>query len=155
MQIAAIASSIGLHGPTAQTDTCDVIHPLLSQPVLEAALAIPTIDLTEGGRDRGLARNAFAARLPNEIRIRRTKGSLAQYFGEAIMQGLPELKLFLLEGHLAQRGYLDRGKLEAALTMDVLIWKAVYGDVMLLTMTEAWVRGWSQAGPTSSSLGAR
>lgn len=155
MQIAALASNIGLHGPTLQTDVCDVVHPLLSQPVLEAALAIPTIDLTEGGRDRGLARNTFADRLPDEIRLRRTKGSLAQYFGEAIMNGIPELRPFVLEGQLAQRGYIDRAKLEAALTADVLIWKAVYGDVMLLVMIEAWVRGWSQPGPVSSSLGAR
>lgn len=155
MQIAALASNIGLHGSTAQTDACDVVHPLLSQPVLEAALSIPTLDLTEGGRDRELARRAFADRLPDTIRMRRTKGSLARYFGEAILHGLPELKPFLLEGHLAQRGYIDREKLEAALTADVLIWKAVYGDVMLLTATEAWVRGWSQAAPASLCGGSR
>lgn len=143
-QIAAIASNLGLHGPSLQTDVVQVHHPLLMQPVLETVLALPTYVLTQGGRDRGLARQAFTGRIPARIQTRRTKGGLAHYFADAIVEGLDLLRPFLMDGHLAQQGLLDRDKLDRALSADALILSAVYGDIMLLTMIEAWCRRWTE-----------
>lgn len=145
IQIAAFASNLGLHGPSPQTDVVGVRHPLLMQPVLATALALPTYVLTQGGRDRGLARQAFAGRIPARIQTRRTKGGLAHYFADAIVEGLDQLRTFLLDGHLAQQGLLDRDKLDRALSADTLVWSALYGDIMLLTMIEAWCRRWAEA----------
>lgn len=142
MQIAAIASNLTMHGPSLQTDVAEVFHPMLTQPVLEQALRTPTIDLVEGGRDRGLARMAFRGRIPESIRLRRTKGGLSRYFGLAIAHELDRLRPFLLDGLLSQHGLLDRVALDAALSRDALIWKGLYGDIMLLAVTEAWARRW-------------
>lgn len=145
IQIAAIASNLGLHGPSPQTDVVEVRHPLLMQPVVETVLALPTYGLTQSGRDRGLARQAFAGRIPARIQARRIKGGLAHYFADAIVEGLDQLRPFLMDGLLAQHALLDRDRLELALSADTLIWNAVYGDIMLLTMIEAWCRRWTEA----------
>ncbi|MGH8260947.1 MAG: asparagine synthase-related protein, partial [Steroidobacteraceae bacterium] len=49
-------------------------HPLLSQPIIEQCLRIPTYRLLQGGRHRSLAREAFADFVPSEILGRESKG---------------------------------------------------------------------------------
>src|SRR3546814_15687375 len=50
------------------------ITPLLSQPIVELCLSIPTWQWVRGGRDRAVARAAVADLLPALIAQRRTKG---------------------------------------------------------------------------------
>src|SRR3546814_5721791 len=61
------------------SDVCSsdlpVIHPLLSQPVIEHCLAIPTWLQCAGGCDRSIARQAFKPDLPAKVIERRGKGS--------------------------------------------------------------------------------
>ncbi len=56
-------------------DRASVIHPLLSQPIVELCLRLPTWMWGIGGRDRALARFAFANDLPPVVASRRSKGS--------------------------------------------------------------------------------
>src|SRR3569833_951549 len=53
--------------------------PLLSQPLVELCLRVPTHVLIKGGRDRALARRAFEGHLPSEIVRRAAKGRADQH----------------------------------------------------------------------------
>lgn len=116
--------------------------PLLSQPVVETALRIPSWLWVEGGQDRAVARAAFANRLPDLIRDRRSKGALDGYALAAIEHQAEALMPFLLDGHLAHQGLLDLARVENALRE-----KARRADprahlLLPLIDTEGWLRAW-------------
>lgn len=142
MQILSVVHGVGLHGPSLQTAVVDVLHPLLSTPVVETCLALPTIQLTLGRRDRALARKAFADRLPAKILERRSKGEMTAFYGRMIEGGLDVLRPWILEGHLARRGLIDRAEAEDLLTPESLIWRGGYADLMMVAAIEGWVRAW-------------
>ncbi|WP_433948446.1 asparagine synthase-related protein [Brevundimonas diminuta] len=122
-----------------------VLHPLLTQPVMEHALAIPTDLLTRGEgevRDRALARRAFAHRLPDRIGQRRNKGDLTRYYGRINRLSLPLLRSLLLEGRLASHGVIDAAGLDAVLTPERLIWDDRHSRATLPAVVECWARCW-------------
>lgn len=143
-QIAGFAGNLSLHGLSQRTEAADLVHPLLSQPVMETCLATPTWRLTGGGHDRFLAREAFGDRLPTAIVERRSKGELAVYYGHVVAAAVDALKPHLLEGRLAAAGLIDTAQVEAALQPDHLIWQGGYGDLMMLALIESWLRSWDQ-----------
>lgn len=149
MQVMNFTSNLALHGLCKRTEAADLIHPLLSQPVLELTLALPVHVLTGGGHDRLLARQVFADRVPQMILRRRSKGELGTYYGRSIANALSDLRPHLLEGRLTASGLIDRCELEAALSVDHLIWQGGYADLMILATMESWIQAWS--GPPSSN----
>lgn len=92
-----------------------LINPLLSQPVIEMCLSIPSWQWREGGRDRAAVRTAFAGRLPHEIAERKVKGTPDGFCGEIIQRDRATLRERLLGGQLAAKGLLDRAMIEEAL----------------------------------------
>lgn len=143
-QILGLVQGIGLHGPSLQTRAVQVSHPLLSQPVVEACLALPTPQLTVGKRDRGLARQAFSDRLPPLITARRSKGEMTAFYGRMISDGLDVLRPWLLEGRLAAMGLIDHDSADALLTRESLAWRGGYVDIMVTAAIEGWVRAWER-----------
>lgn len=147
IQIAGFAHNLSLHGVSRRSEAADLVHPFLSQPVMEACLATPTYVLTLGGHDRLLARRTFADRLPDEIVLRRSKGELGTYYGRVLAGALEPLRAHLLEGRLAAAGLLDTARVEAALDLDALISTGSYGDIRFLAAVESWAKGWSANPP--------
>jgi asparagine synthase (glutamine-hydrolysing) len=143
-QILGLVQGVMLHGASLQTQAAAVIHPLLSQPVVETCLALPTPQLTLGRRDRGLARRAFADRLPASITTRRSKGEMTAFYGRMIAEGLDVLRPWLLDGRLAAMGLIDRQGAEGALTRESLAWRGGYVDIMVTAAIEGWVRAWER-----------
>ncbi|MFN3780479.1 MAG: asparagine synthase-related protein [Brevundimonas aurantiaca] len=141
LQIVGMLDGAGFSAASRQTQVADIRHPLLSQPVMEACLAIPADQLTLG-RDRGLARLAFAARLTPQIATRRSKGDLTAYYGRLIARSLDVLRPWLLDGELAARGLIDRGRADRALSAEQLIWRGGYRDIMVAAAMESWLRTW-------------
>jgi asparagine synthase (glutamine-hydrolysing) len=92
-----------------------VVNPLLSQPIMEACLAIPSWRWREGGRDRAMARAAFADRLPSVVVERRMKGTPDPFCGEIVQRKREELRARLLDGLLTHHGILDNGAIEETL----------------------------------------
>jgi len=134
-------------GTTRYGRRLEVRHPLLSQPVMEAALAIPVWRLACDGRERGLARDLFADRLPPEILARQSKGELAAYYAQTVASNLGFLRPYLLDGCLCDARVLDRVRLEAALEPDALIRD---GDPVLILSAvaiEAFARHWQVRAP--------
>lgn len=142
LQIAGLANAQIVHGACRRGQVARLRHPLLSKPVVEHCLKIPAIELTSGGRDRGLARDAFATRLPPSVSGRRTKGRMSAYYGRVLALSLSDLRPLLLEGRLAGEGVIDRDRLDDMLTIEHLIWRGGYGTLVNLTMLELWVRAW-------------
>lgn len=116
--------------------------PLLSQPVVETALRIPTWLWIENGRDRAVARSAWSGILPANVLDRRTKGGLDSYAIAMLDRNRNALRPFLLEGHIARSGLLDRPRLEAALARTARRGDAEVYLLFPLIDAEAWARAW-------------
>ncbi len=144
-QVEAIAHSQIFYGPTLRAQSTLFVHPLLSQPVVEACLSIPIPILTGGRGDRQRARAAFADRLPTSVAQRHSKGEAASHYSLAVMNAVADLRSLLLDGRLVAQGLLDRDALHAALNADTLLWKDVARPLMLYASIEAWIRYWERA----------
>lgn len=142
LQIAGVVDSVSRHGPSLLTSSVDVRHPLCAQPVIETCLALPAWLLTIGGRDRGLARRAFADRLPPEILQRRSKGDMTRLYGRMILDNLTLFRALLLDGRLAEEGLIDRQRADALLSAESLSWRGRYSAIIMAAAFEAWVRVW-------------
>ena len=119
-----------------------LIHPLLSQPVVELCLAIPTYDLAHGPIDRALAREAFDRWLPSEIASRSTKGDASAYYNRAVVENLAFLRSFLIDGLLVERRILDVQAVAALADEDRLMQSSDYGGLVVAASLEAWARAW-------------
>lgn len=143
LQIRSLAGALTVQALAASEASC-VIHPLLSQPVMEACLSIPCWLLTKGGRDRALARSAFADRVAPRVLARRSKGRLSAHYGRRLSRSRQELLALLLEGQMARHGLLRRDAVEWALQPQSLIWRGGYGSLFNLIMTELWLEAWAK-----------
>ena len=142
LQIASLVGGIAAQSATRRGEVADLRHPLLAQPLLELCLGIPVTRLVQGGRDRGLARDAFADRLPPPVLARRGKGRLSAHYGRIVARSLGELRPLLLEGRLAAAGLIDRADWESALSVESLIWQGGVGRIFGALMVELWVGAW-------------
>ena len=144
-QIERLAQAQLVTGDCRRSREADLIHPLLSQPLVEFCLGIPIDVLTGLRRDRALAREAFASRLPDALLHRRSKGDMTGHYGRWVSTSLPFLRTFLLDGRLAAQGVIDRDRLEAVLTPEQLAWGADYVSILFAAVLEAWVGHWEAA----------
>jgi len=118
------------------------VAPLLSQPVVEAALRIPTWLACQGGIDRSAARRAFESRIPTNILRRRTKGGPDAFAIQILRSNMDLVRKRLLTGRLAANGIIDISAVEAALSPERLGRDPNYVRLLLLLDTEAWIEGW-------------
>jgi asparagine synthase (glutamine-hydrolysing) len=132
----------------------DLVHPLISQPLIECSLRIPSYVLACGGTDRGLARRAFAEKVPAAITHRTTKGGVDAYWTDLVITNLKFLRPFLLDGHLEAAGLLDRQALSDLLTEQQLIrGTQPLPAVLSCLIAEGWLRTASSA-PATQPPGA-
>jgi asparagine synthase (glutamine-hydrolysing) len=118
-----------------------MVNPLMSQPVVEMALAIPTWKMVEGGRDRAVARRAYANALPLLVRERRRKGSPSGFAMEVLERNGPEIRARLLDGELVRRQLVDAAAIELALARGPAMGLSYVRILTLLDM-EAWIAAW-------------
>lgn len=130
----------------------DVVAPLLSQPVVELCLSVPNWAWMSGGRDRAIARAAFAHRLPPEIVWRRGKGRIESVLVPAYLAQRSRLADLLLGGRLAAAGLIDREAVEDYLSRDLALGDFAYYRLLEIADVERWVRSIEAApffGPNS------
>lgn len=118
-----------------------IISPLLSQPVMEACLAVPSWLWCTGGRNRAVARAAFADALPESVIARQSKGAFDGLAARLVAANRDRLRSLLIEGCLAEQGLLDLDAVAAALDRGTMDSNMI---VRLLTLAdaEAWARAW-------------
>jgi asparagine synthase (glutamine-hydrolysing) len=115
--------------------------PLLSQPLIELCLRIPTYVLIKSGRDRAMARRAFASDLPEEIIRRRAKGRIDQHVRNIVDANIGFVREFLLDGILVREGLLDRKNLELYLTRERSPADFQYNEILQEHVSiEAWLK---------------
>ncbi|MBI1198946.1 MAG: hypothetical protein GC203_13880 [Phenylobacterium sp.] len=144
LHIRSLASCLTFSGDCRRAQAAHLIHPILAQPVVEHCLALSTVVLTQGRRDRAFARRAFADRLPPEVSSRWGKGDATAFFGRALAEHRDFLRAHLLDGRLVAAGLLNRRRLEQALQEDSLIWRGGFGSIIHAVAVESWVRAWER-----------
>lgn len=119
------------------------VAPLLSQPVLEICLSIPSWQWIEGGIDRSVARCAFRDSLPDILLDRTSKGGPDGFMHAIYRAREQELKAILRGGLLMAHGVLDPAYIDQP---DDPTWqgKPRARRMMSLGIAEAWARGWSR-----------
>ena len=128
--------------PFGRCEFADVVHPFISQPIVELCLRIPTYLHLTGGVTRGLAREAFKGQMAEVVRRRMTKGSTTRHHGKLISENLELLTTSLADGELARQGLIDRDAVLNYVSSDN--YSADEGGKMLPVYyaIEAWVRSW-------------
>ncbi|MGY2736617.1 asparagine synthase-related protein [Sphingomonas sp. UYP23] len=90
------------------------LSPLVSQPLIETCLRIPSWFWFERGNNRAVARRAFAATLPPDIAWRRSKGTPDSFVVEIFEANRELIRRCLLDGVLAANGVIDNDALATA-----------------------------------------
>ena len=144
-QLQQLVYPVDYYEPLAFETAPEPVRPLLSQPLLELVLGLPTYVLTEGGHGRALARRAFAASLPPEIASRRTKGSTGQSVKDILVQNLDFARELILDGELVRLGLVDRRRANEALSTGPKSLATPFGEVNTLISVEAWLRCFSRS----------
>lgn len=140
-----VALLLGTQGLTEDSDpqaACALLYPLLSQPVVELCLRIPTWCWFDNGHNRAVARHAFAQDLPREVIWRRSKGSPDSFVVELYESNRALIREMLMEGNLMSHGLLDRTSLAHSLNDSGPPKGEDHGRLMRLVDIEAWSRCW-------------
>lgn len=116
------------------------LSPIVSQPLVETCLAIPSWLWFDRGNNRAAARRAFTPSLPAQVAWRRSKGTPDSFLVELFETNRAAIRTALLDGELAARRLLDRDALRLAI--DDIRPAADHGFARLLQLmdAEAWVR---------------
>ena len=114
--------------------------PLLSQPVVEACLRVPSWMWIEGGGNRTVARAAFKDTLPVESISRRSKGTFLNYLGVVYQGNKNQMREYLTEGELATRGFIDRESTRSFMSGNLPPRDQSFTRVLELCMIENWIR---------------
>lgn len=143
LQAAGLCMPPEFYDPLGQPDDPEPVQPLMSQPLLELCLRIPTYVLTHSGWDRAAARQAFRADVPREILRRRTKGRLEDNVLQILGRNLPTARSMLLDGEMVRAGLLDRRAVEEVLSGRPTRTPATMGEIFDHLGIEAWLRKWA------------
>jgi asparagine synthase (glutamine-hydrolysing) len=120
-----------------------VLSPLMSQPIIETCLGIPTWEWRAGGRDRAVARRAFANDLPPMILNRRVKGTPSRFAARLLDHFRAPIRERLLGGRLARHGIIDKMALERQLLGEHPVPDLERVRILELVNVEAWLDHWA------------
>jgi asparagine synthase (glutamine-hydrolysing) len=123
-----------------------VLNPLVSQPIVEACLAVPSWEWRAGGRDRSLARRAFADDLPPLIENRRVKGTPGRFAARLLDHFRGPIRERLLDGRLAEHRIIDAVAVEQALAGEGPVPDLERVRLLELVSAEAWIEHWTVRG---------
>ena len=116
--------------------------PLMSQPLLEFCLGVPTWTWVTGGQNRALARAAFADLLPRSVLNRMSKAGPDSFIRGAFDRHRAVLRDLLLDGLLAKQGVIDRAAVEQAFTLETSRRGSMVYRLLDLVEAENWSRSW-------------
>jgi asparagine synthase (glutamine-hydrolysing) len=136
---------VHFYNPLGSDTDPEPIAPLLSQPLIELVLRIPTWLLTLGGWDRALARRAFQHEVPRSIVTRRTKGGQEEHAKSILVRNLAFARDLLLQGALVREKILDRERVAEVLSGRPSKTAASNVELYGCLSVEAWLRQWLHA----------
>ncbi len=119
------------------------IAPLLSQPIVELCLAIPTWLWVAGGRDRSMARGAMEDILPRALLKRTGKGGPDGFMHLIYRTRRSEIRSFLRDGLLVANGLLDPSFLDQPFDLSAN-GRGRVRRMLAFVAAESWARAWSR-----------
>lgn len=143
--VAMLIAAQGLAEDGLVTGALPVAAPLVSQPLIETCLRIPSWEWFEQGSNRAAARRAFAHLLPSAIAWRRSKGTPDSFVLELFDANRLLLRDWLGGGWLAERGLIDVAAVTAALDDPAPVRDHGFVRLMQLMDAEAWARAQTAA----------
>lgn len=146
IQIEALVANQAVFEASRRGAAAHLVHPLLSQPLVELCLSTPAAVLAGGEQDRAFVRSAFRAQLPRLVLDRQSKGDLSVFFAKGVARSLPGLRPRLLEGRLAARGLIDVEALSQAMQPEAMVWRDGSAEILCLAVLESWLRTWEARG---------
>ena len=120
----------------------EIVHPLMSQPLIELCLRLPVYLLSLDGVSRGLARKAFEGRVPDLVRLRMTKGEVTRYFVDQLRTNRTLLLETLAGGELVAHGIVERKDVDTFLREDQFLTHPAGRMILVYYAIEAWLRTW-------------
>jgi asparagine synthase (glutamine-hydrolysing) len=151
MSLIRVQNHLDGHGRQAHAP---IIFPLLSQPLMETCLSIPSWLWCAGGRNRAVVRAAFEPLLPPIAVGRQSKGAFDSLCMQAAIANKVQLRDLLLDGALAREGLLDLPAIRLALNAAV---PNGLDTLRLLALADiaAWVHGWEARSNADRPAAAR
>ena len=117
--------------------------PLMSQPILEFCLGMPTWLWFEGGINRAIVRTALSGLLPQELLARTSKAGPDSFIRRAFDHHRTLLRERLLNGLLERHGIIDGQAVEQALEADITTRDSIIYRLLDLAEAENWARSWT------------
>jgi asparagine synthase (glutamine-hydrolysing) len=126
--------------PLPGTAILDFINPLMCQPVVELCLQIPTYLHAAHGKDRAIARAAFAPDLPPQIVQRTWKGSADRHLRDMLVNNITKVRELLLQSELTKEHILDTKRIAGALSLAPTRDASHVTEIFGYLCTEVWLR---------------
>lgn len=123
-------------------DRYPVLNPLVSQPIVEACLKVPSWSWREGGRDRALVRRAFESALPPTVLNRRVKGTPGRFAAQLLDHFRLSIRDRLVRGRLSAAGIIDVAAIDAFLSNERPVPDLERVRILELVNAEAWIAHW-------------
>lgn len=142
-QASILSGLVNRLAPIAPQELAPEHHPLISQPLLETCIRIPTYLLTTGGISRGLARKAFERCLPDQILCRRGKGETTQFTVSLIRNNARFLQELLLDGILVRERLVARADIAQHVSGERPLGTMQLFPMLACVTAELWARSWS------------
>jgi asparagine synthase (glutamine-hydrolysing) len=153
-QILCLSAPIQFYGSFGGATAIERTAVLMSQPLMEMCLRIPTYVWISGGRDRSVARRAFADVLPQVIARRTHKGLADRYNRTMLDENVAFMRDMLLDGLLVREGLLDRKAMETLMGRGDTTGSYEYNAILRQHLsTEVWLRRWSALTTASAASG--
>ncbi len=148
VHLSGMSASVPFYGAFEQSasepDRCPV---LLSQPVMELCLRIPSHVWISGGCDRSLLRQAFASHLPGAIVRRTAKGAANDCYRDVLDLNAEFVRRELLGGRLAAEGWIDPRWITSQLAATSLRGLEYERILHRYLCAEFWLRHWQEPQP--------
>jgi asparagine synthase (glutamine-hydrolysing) len=152
-QISLLCARRTIPNPFARLEDPQQISPLLSQPIIELVLRIPTWYAMRDRRDRALGRAALRHDLAPEVYARRDKGEAEEFVFSIVESNFDFLRETLLDGIMARSGLVDRVRLEAVLDPRPSAEAVTSVPLFDLLGAEIWAQAWqSHTSPADQKL---
>lgn len=142
VQVRLLSQVLNRHRPVPGLERTLHHHPLLSQPLLELCLRIPSYIHLRGGIDRAVERAAFADLLPKEIAERREKGQSTFSVLEILHRSNAYIRDLILDGVLVKSGILDQNSIEPYITGQRPTDERTFWPLLSSIAAEIWIRNW-------------
>ncbi|WP_084455570.1 asparagine synthase-related protein [Novosphingobium rosa] len=120
-----------------------VIAPLLSQPLVEACLRVPSWYWLERGHNRMIARRAFAGSLPENVLLRRSKAAPNSFVAEIFDYHRPAIRALVEQGELGRRGLIDLPATLALIDQQSPLKGPGFERILEIVDVESWARSWA------------